>query len=113
MDTADLTDHVAFSSDGPTRGTVFESEKLWSQVVCLDRNQSFGPATDPDADAMITVLAGEAVFLVDRKRKRLGQWAAVLVPAGAQLVATNASADPLVLLMVTAPPPVSPTVDGS
>jgi glyoxylate utilization-related uncharacterized protein len=105
VESADLTEFVRFSPEGANRQTVFESERLWSQVVCLDRNQSLGPVGDPGADAVLTLIAGEAVVLVDRKRKRLKQWGTVLVPAGAELVVTNASYDPAVVLLVTAPPP--------
>lgn len=112
METRDLKDLVVFSDDGPSRQTIFESERLWAQLLGLGRNQSYGPVTDPDADGMFTIVAGEAVFLVGRKRKRLRQWGAVLVPAGAQVSITNASGDPLVLLLVTAPPPVPPEVTG-
>lgn len=94
------------------RRTVFESEHVWSQVVCIDRNRRYGPVSDPQADAMLTILAGEAVFVVDKRRKRLKQWGAVLVPAGAELVVTNASPEPLVILMVTAPPPVPRATSG-
>lgn len=106
METADLQDFVHFSEEAPQRRTVFETERVWSQVLCLDRNQWFGPVSDPHADAIVTLLAGEAVFLVDRSRKRLRQWGTVLVPAGAELHVTNASGDPAVILLVTAPPPV-------
>ena len=107
MDTAELTDFVRFSPDGPVRETIFESEHVWCQLICLDLNQSLGPIGDPRADGILTVIAGEAVVMVDRRRKRMKQWGAALVPAGAELVVTNASADPAVLLFVTAPPPVA------
>jgi hypothetical protein len=106
MDTADLTEFVRFSPEGPTRQTIFETDHLWCQIICLDRNQSLGPLGDPRADGVLTVIAGEAVIIVDRSRKRLKQWGAVVVPAAAELVITNASADPAVVLLVTAPPPV-------
>ena len=112
VDTADLRDFVDFDEGGVLRRTVFDSERLWSQVICLDRNRSYGPVSDPDADAMLTILAGEAVFLVDKRRKRMKQWGAVLVPAGDELVITNASGEPLVILMVTGPPPVVRDVAG-
>lgn len=105
VDAADLRDFVEFAEGDVTRKTVFESERLWCQVVSIDRNRRYGPVSDPQADAMATVIAGEAVFLVDRRRKRMKQWGAVMVPAGSELVVTNASPEPLVVLMVTAPPP--------
>ncbi len=61
---------------------------------------------------MLVILAGEAVFLVDRRRRRMRQWGSVLVPAGSDLVVRNASPDPLVVLMVTAPPPTPHAVSG-
>lgn len=105
MEEANLTDHVHFEESEASRSPVFESRRLFSQLLCLSRNQSFGPVGDPMADAMVTVLAGEAAFQVAKRRTRLKQWGSVLVPAGADLTVKNASADPLVVLMVTAPPP--------
>ena len=112
MDAADLRDFVEFSEGDVLRKTVFESERLWSQVVTLDRNQHYGPVSDPAADAMLTILVGEAVFMVDRSRKRMKQWGSVVVPAESELVVTNASPEPLVILMVTAPPPVPRDLSG-
>jgi glyoxylate utilization-related uncharacterized protein len=105
VDTADLRDFIEIEEGGVVRRSVFESEHLWAQVVCLDRNRSYGPVSDPASDALVTVLAGEAVLQVDRRRKRLRQWGSAIVPAASELVATNASGEPLVLLIVTAPPP--------
>lgn len=107
-----LTRMVQFSPDGVRRETVFETDRLWSQVMCFDRNQTLGPVTDPDADAMFTIVAGEAVFIVDGDRRRLKQWETVLVPAGAEVSVTNASIEPLVLLLVAAPPPAPRAVSG-
>ena len=80
---------------------------MWCEVLCLDRNQIVGPVVDEDSDAVFTIVAGEALFMVDGKRKRLEQWGAVLVPAGAEVTVTNASAEPLVLWLMAAPPPTS------
>jgi quercetin dioxygenase-like cupin family protein len=103
---------VHFDADAVRRETVFESNNLWSEIVCFDRNQNLGPVMDPDSDAMFTVLAGEAVFQVDGRRKRVEQWATVLVQAGSQVAVSNASVEPLVVLVVAAPPPVPHAVTG-
>ena len=112
MDAADLRDFVEFEEGRVIRRTVFESDRLWCQLICVDRNGSYGPVSDPGSDAQLTILAGEAVFLVDKRRKRMKQWGAVVVPAGAELVVTNASPEPLVVLMVTAPPPAPRELSG-
>jgi mannose-6-phosphate isomerase-like protein (cupin superfamily) len=103
---------VHFSADGVRRETVFETDRLWTQVLCFERNQTIGPITDPGSDGVFLIVAGEAVFLVDGKRRRLEQWGTVLVPAGAEVTVTNASVDPLVVFLMTAPPPVAESVGG-
>ena len=106
MKSENLRDFVHFSPDGVQRSTVFETERLWTEVICFDRNQSIGPVKDQDSDVLFTILAGEAVLQVDGRRDRLEQWGTVLVPAGAEVTVKNASIDPLVVFVVAAPPPV-------
>lgn len=108
METKDLRDLVRFSDEAATAHTLFETGRLWSQVICLERNQQHGPMSDPGADAILTVVAGEVVIQVNRTRKRIRQWGAVLARAGGTVWVTNASLDPAVVLVVTAPPPVRP-----
>ena len=105
MENRNLKRLVHFSPEGLRRETVFETPRLWTQVLCFERNQTLGPITDEGSDATFTVIAGEAVVLVDGRRKRLEQWGIVLVPSGAQVTVTNASAEPLVVLLTAAPPP--------
>ena len=106
MEAKDLRDLVRFEEDGPNHGDLFESDHLWSEVVCLDRNQSLGTVRDADSDAFVLVVTGRVVVQVNRGRKRLEQWATTLVPAGSELTITNAGEDPSVVLLVVAPPPV-------
>jgi quercetin dioxygenase-like cupin family protein len=105
MDAKDLRDLVRFDEDGPRHETLFESAHLWSEVVCLDRNQNVGPISDGDSDAIVLVVTGRVVVQVDRGRKRLEQWETSLVPANSELTLTNATGDPAVVLIVAAPPP--------
>ena len=105
MRSADLRSFVHFSPNDVRRDTVFETDRVWAQMLCFERNQSTEPMVDPTSDALVQVLAGEGVVFVAGKRKRVKQWDAVLVPAGSEFQATNASQDPLVLFMVAAPPP--------
>ncbi|MBI4259937.1 MAG: cupin domain-containing protein [Actinobacteria bacterium] len=112
MDTRSLTDLVSFSPDGPSTAPVLESERLWSQLICLDRNQRLGPIVDAASDGLFLVVAGEVVVQVDRGRRRLAQWSTAFAPAGSEVVVSNASPDPAVLLIVAAPPPARRPVSG-
>jgi len=108
----DIRDLVHFSEDEPRHGTLFESEHLWSEVICLQGTQGLGPMSDPSSDAILVVISGEVSAQVGRSRARMSQWDSVLVAAGAELTVRNASPDPAVLLLVTAPPPMPMLADG-
>ena len=112
MDAVDLRELVAFDDAGPARSDVVESERLWSELLCLERNQRYGPVRDHASDALFLVVAGEVVVQTNRARKRMKQWNVVLVPAETEVLVTNASADPAVLLVITAPPPTPRAVSG-
>lgn len=103
VDTADLRDFVEFEEGQAVSREVFRSDRLAARVISVDVNRAYGPAADPHAAAILVILAGEAVFQVGRRRRRMKQWGSVLVPAGQEVVATNASGEPLVLLLVSAP----------
>ena len=58
MKTKDIRDLVWFNEDEARTETLFETDHLWSQVICLQNNQGIGPLSDPTSDAQVTVLAG-------------------------------------------------------
>lgn len=105
MDARNLTDLIRFSGDEPRSETLLETERLWSQVVCLQGSQGIGPLSDAASDGLLVVLAGEVAVQIGKRRSRQQQWAAVIVPAGEELTVRNASSEPGVILVVTAPPP--------
>ena len=108
MKPRDIRDLVWFAEDEARHETLFESDQLWSQVVCLQGSQGVGPMTDETSDAIATVLAGEVAAQVGKTRARMAQWDAVLVPHGEGLTLRNASDEPSVVLLVLAPPPAAP-----
>ncbi len=105
MDTKDLRDLVRFDDDGPRHEDLFQSEHLWSEILCLKGSQGIGPIADRDSDAICTVLAGRVSVQVDRGRARLDQWGSALVPKGSELTIRNASEEPAVVMLIAAPPP--------
>ena len=105
MKTLDIRDLVAFSDDEARRRTLLESERLWSEIVCLQGSQGHGPVRDDGSDGILIVLAGEVAAQVGKGRARMKQWETVEVPAGLELTIRNASEEPAVVLLVVAPPP--------
>jgi Cupin domain. len=105
MKPRDIRDLVWFADDAARHETLFETEHLWAQVVCLQNAQGLGPMSDASSDAMATVLAGEVAVQVGKTRARMGQWETVLVPRGQEFTIRNASGEPSVVLLTLAPPP--------
>ena len=103
--TRDIRDLVHFVDDGPRTEVLYETDQLWSQIVCLQGSQGHGPVVDERADGIVAVLSGEIAAQVGSGRSRMHQWEAVLVPAREPLTLRNASAEPAVVLVVLAPPP--------
>ncbi len=111
MEAKDLRDLVHFDPEGPATHDVFETEHMWSQLICLERTQRVGPIGDPTSDALFLVVAGEVVIQVDKARTRVQQWSAVLAPAGGEVTISNASTEPAVILVTAAPPPAVADAD--
>jgi len=107
MQTRNLTDLIRFSEDEARREVLFDSEKLFSQIVCLQGSQTLGPLFDRASEGVVTVLAGEVAVQVGQARSRMKQWETTLVPPGEDLTLRNASPEPAVVLLVLAPPPGS------
>lgn len=112
MERIDLRDLVAFDEEGPVHREVVATERLWSELVCLEPNQRVGPIGDRDSDGLCTVVAGRVALQVDKERERLGQWEAAIIPAGSSLSIANAGDEPAVVLLVVAPPPPERRVQG-
>ena len=105
METRNLTDLVHFSDDEARREVLFDSERLFSQIICLQGSQMIGPLFDRASEGVVAVLTGEVSVQVGRGRTRLKQWQTALVPPGQDLTLVNASSEPAVVLLVLAPPP--------
>ncbi len=105
MKTRDVRDLVRFDEHEARHEILYETGQLFSQVICLQQSQSLGPVGDPRADAVCLIMAGEVSVQVGIGRRRMKQWESVLVPGGEDLTLRNASTEPGVVLLVTAPPP--------
>ena len=107
MKPRDMRDLVWFDEEDARTEVLFETDRIWSQLICLQGAQGIGPLADRDADAIVSVLAGEVAVQVGKGRSRMHHWHSVLVPAGTALMIRNASDEPSVVQVTTAPPPAS------
>jgi hypothetical protein len=105
MKPRDLRDLVWFDDEAARTEVLFETERIWSQLLCLQGSQGIGPIADTGSDAIVSVLAGEVAVQVGKGRTRMSQWHTVLVPAGTELTIRNASEEPAVVQVTAAPPP--------
>ena len=105
MKTRKVTDLVHFEDDAARTEILYETPRLFSQVVCVQGSQGIGPMSDASSDGIVVVLAGEIATQVGKTRARMRQWESALVPAGEELTLRNASEEPSVVLLVLAPPP--------
>lgn len=105
MKTRRVTDLVQFNDEAARTEVLFETERVFSQVVCLQGSQGLGPVSDDQAEGLVVVLAGEVAAQIGKGRARMQQWESALVPPGDELMLRNASAEPSVVLLVLAPPP--------
>lgn len=105
MKTRNVTDLIHFNDDAPRTEVLHETDRLWSQVICLQGAQGVGPLTDDSAQGFVVVLAGEIAAQVGKGRARMKQWESVTLAAGEALTLRNASSEPAVVLLVLSPPP--------
>jgi glyoxylate utilization-related uncharacterized protein len=105
MQTRDLTELVHFSEEEARRSVLYDSVRMFAQVICLQDNQISGPMSDPESEGIVTILAGEVAAQIGKGRARMKQWETALVPSGEDLTLRNASSEPAVVLLILAPPP--------
>jgi glyoxylate utilization-related uncharacterized protein len=105
MKTRRVTDLVHFDDEDARTEVLYETERLFTQVVCVQGSQGLGPMSDPVAEGVVLVLAGEVAAQIGKARARMTQWETALVPPGEPLTLRNASPEPSVVLLVLAPPP--------
>ena len=105
MKTRRVTDLVHFEDDAARTDILYETPRLFSQIVCVQGSQGIGPMSDASSDGLLVVLAGEIATQIGKARARMQQWESALVRAGEELTFRNASEEPSVVLLVLAPPP--------
>lgn len=106
----DLRDYVEFDLDLPAGRRVVATDVLALDLICLEPQQVLTPRTFETADAVYTVLGGQAWVVTDEVEVTLAPLQAVMIPSGTPHGLRNSAADPLILQVVTSPPDDVPVV---
>jgi mannose-6-phosphate isomerase-like protein (cupin superfamily) len=94
-----------YSSEKLKKVSLFDTERMFCDVYGLYPGQQQTAHTHAGSDKVYFVLEGRGVFRIGGEERDLGKGYAVLAPAGASHSVSNASTEPLTLLVFMAPKP--------
>lgn len=105
IDSKDVKASQHFSTEKMQKVNLFETDRMFADVYCLEPGQSQKAHTHADADKVYLVLEGAGRFRVGDEELDLESGQAVLAPAGIEHGVANATDARLVLLVFMAPNP--------
>ena len=105
MQDAHVDHHSDFDAVKMAKNSVFESERMFCDVYCLEPGQFQRIHSHAGADKIYYVIEGTPTFEVDDERRELGAGHAVLAPAGSDHGVMNNSPAQARVLVFMAPPP--------
>jgi quercetin dioxygenase-like cupin family protein len=100
-----VRDLVKFAPEKMSKVAVASTARVQVDLYCLAPGQFQKAHTHADLDKIYYVLEGEGRFLLGGARETLRAGEAMVAPAGVEHGLQNAGSDPLLVLVVVAPPP--------
>jgi len=94
-----------FSPDKMEKVNLFETERMFTDIYCLEPGQEQKRHAHRDADKIYVVLEGTGRFHIGDDERDLGPDEIVIAPADVEHGVRNESQNPLVLLVFMAPNP--------
>jgi quercetin dioxygenase-like cupin family protein len=105
MDVRHLSDFQGFSAEKLRKHNLFQSERFFLDVYCLEPGQGQKPHRHASSDKVYVVLEGRCRFRVGAEEALHGPGAALFAPAGVEHGVTNEGPDKARLLVLMTPPP--------
>ena len=105
MQIVTLASRLRFSDEKLVKVGLFETDRLYCDLYCLQPGQSQKIHTHGGSDKIYYVLDGRASVQVGAERQELMPGQAVLAPSGMEHGVANAATGPLSLLVFMAPKP--------
>jgi quercetin dioxygenase-like cupin family protein len=100
-----LEERKRFDAETLVKVALASTPRVQLDLYCVNPGQSQKAHTHADQDKFYLVLDGSGRFTVGGTEERLGPGEAALAPAGQTHGLVNDGTDPLVVLVVIAPPP--------
>ncbi|HQU29069.1 MAG: cupin domain-containing protein [Nitrospira sp.] len=105
MKVIDLQEYKQFSREKMNKLNLFQSERFFCDVYCLEPGQEQKGHVHADQDKVYFVLEGEGLFTVGQESQSLGMGQGTMAPAGESHGVKNHGAQRLRLLVFMAPNP--------
>lgn len=105
METKDLKLERRFSTEKMQKVNLFETERMFADIYCLEPGQEQKRHAHSGADKIYFVIEGTGRFHIGGEERDLGADQIVLAPADVEHGVRNDSASRLVLLVFMAPNP--------
>jgi quercetin dioxygenase-like cupin family protein len=105
MEIRNVKSERRFSAEKMQKVNLFETERMFADVYCLEPGQEQKPHAHSGADKIYLVLEGRGRFHIGDEDRELGVDQIVLAPAGLEHGVSNNSDARLVLLVFMAPNP--------
>ena len=100
-----VKDHVKFQPDKLAKIALATTGRVQLDLYCVAPGQAQKAHTHDAQDKVYYVLTGAGRFSLAGREETLGEGEALIAPAGVEHGLVNDSRDPLVILVVVAPPP--------
>ncbi len=100
-----ISDAIHFSSDKMKKNGLFETDRIFCDLYCLEPGQSQAVHTHEGSDKVYYVLQGKGVFQIGDQEKEVAAEEIVLASSGQKHGVKNAGTDRLTLLVFMAPKP--------
>ncbi len=101
----ETTKAIRFAEEKFEKVSLFRTDRCLVDLYCLKPGQGQRPHVHEGTDKVYYIVEGEGVFSVGGEERILGQGDAVLASAGQEHGLKNLGPDPLVILVLMAPPP--------
>lgn len=100
-----VKDHVKFATDKMAKVALHATDRALLDLYCVAPGQSQKAHTHDAQDKIYYVLEGAGRFSLSGAEQRLEAGEALVAPAGVEHGLINDGADPLLVLVLVAPPP--------